>query len=172
MDAINKRRSIRKFQDTYVKDELIDQLIEAAKYAPSAWNEQPWEFLVINDKKIMVEIIKIHQYSTMLMSAPYAILLCGNLHKLKIEGFWQQDCSAATQNILLKAVNLGLGSVWLGIYPDAHRVDGIGKLFDLPEHIMPFSLIALGYAYESNNIKRDLLASDVFLNKWGNRWKH
>ena len=148
MKAILTRRSIRKYKPQSVPDEIIAELLTAAMCAPSAGNEQPWEFVVINDRKLLNRIPEFHPYATMLKEAPVAILVCGDLKREKHKGYWVQDCSAATENILIAVSEKKLGAVWLGIYPREERVAGIRKLLGIPENIVPFSLIAIGYPAE------------------------
>jgi len=148
LDAIFNRRSIRKYLTTGIPEELITTLLNAAMYAPSARNTQSWEFLVIRERKLLNDITKVHPYSMMLKEAPVAIMVCGNKELEKNEAYLNQNCSAATQNILLAAYALGLGTVWLGVYPRKERVDALRELFRLPEHIVPVSLIAVGYPNE------------------------
>ncbi|MDD4876669.1 MAG: nitroreductase family protein, partial [Dehalococcoidales bacterium] len=132
IDAIFTRRSIRKYTKQLVSDEVIRKLLEAGMCAPSAGNRQPWCFVVINDRRVLNEIPKYHIYSHMLKEAPVAILVCSDLHK-EMTGFGVEDCSAATQNILLAAHALGLGAVWLGVYPSEPIVIDTKKLLNLPE---------------------------------------
>jgi len=147
-EGILTRRSIRKYKDKEVSDDLVKKLLEAAVAAPSAGNQQAWHFVVITKRQILDEIPKFHPYSQMLKQAPVAILVCGNLKAETLKGYWIQDCSAATQNILLAAHGLGLGAVWLGIHPVEERINAIKKLLDLPDHIEPLSLISIGYPDE------------------------
>ncbi len=167
MEIILKRRSIRKFTNQPISDEIVKQLLEAGMAAPSAGNEQPWQFVVITQREILDKIPAIHQYSQMLKQAPLAILVCADmsLNKYDID-YWIQDCAAATQNILLAATHKGLGSVWLGVYPRHERVEGLRQLFSIPEYVIPFALIALGYPDEEkppiNRYKEDR----VHYNKW------
>ena len=148
IQTILSRRSIRKYTSQPVPQELIDELLKAAMSAPSAGNEQPWHFVVIRDRKVLNEIPKSHPYSKMLKEASAAILVCGDLEEERHKGFWIQDCSAATQNILIAAHAKGLGAVWLGVYPREERIDGLRKLLGIPEHVMPLSLISIGYPAE------------------------
>ncbi|HGE70115.1 TPA: nitroreductase family protein, partial [Candidatus Poribacteria bacterium] len=127
MQAILSRRSIRRYTDKPVSDEVVEQLLKSAMSAPSAGNEQPWHFVVIRDRQILNEIPKIHPYSGMLKEAPLAILICGDESLQKYKGYWVQDCSAATENLLIAVNALGLGGVWLGVYPIEDRVVGIRK---------------------------------------------
>lgn len=148
MQAILSRRSIRRYTDKDISDQLVHELLQAAMSAPSAGNQQSWEFIIVRDKKAMEKIRIIHPYSQMLKQASVVLLVCGNVSREIYPGFWVQDCSAAAQNILIAANDLGLGAVWLGVYPLEDRVQGIRKLIDAPENIIPLAMIALGYPGE------------------------
>ncbi|MGQ9515504.1 MAG: nitroreductase family protein [Thermoproteota archaeon] len=117
LEAILSRRSIRKYDARSIPDSVVEKLLASAMSAPSAGNEQPWHFVVITDRQILKEIPKYHPYSQMLTSTPMAILVCGDPKLERYKGFWVQDCSAATENILIAANAEGLGAVWLGVYP-------------------------------------------------------
>ncbi len=145
IDLLFQRRSIRSYQDRPVEDEKITKLIEAGMAAPSARNIRPWHFAVIKNRQILNKITEIHPYSYMLKEAPMAIAVCGK-HD---ERYWVQDCSAAMQNILLAATSLGLGSVWLGVYPREERTQEIKNLLELPENISPLGITAIGYPNET-----------------------
>jgi len=145
MDALNailSRRSIRKYTAQPVSEEMVRELLEAAMAAPSAGNEQPWHFVVMDDREILDAIPRFHPYSRMLEEAPMAILVCGDLELQKYEGYWVQDCSAATENLLIAAQAKGLGAVWLGVYPIEERVAGFRNLLGVPDHVIPFALIS------------------------------
>jgi nitroreductase len=148
LEAIHTRRSVRAYQDKPVPDELITKVLAAAMAAPSARNQQPWEFVVITDKSILESLPSINPFTQMALEAPLAILVCGNLKVESSPGYWVVDCSAATQNILLCAHALGLGAVWTGTYPNEERMDGYTELLGLPEHILPHSLVVIGYPIE------------------------
>jgi len=150
VEAIMTRRSIRKYKTEPVSDELMKRILSAAMAAPTAGNQQEWEFIVITDRKILDAIPDVHPYSRMLLEAPAAILVCGNLQTETKEGYYPQDCAAATQNILLAAHALGLGSVWLGVHPREERVAGIRKLLGIPDHVVPVALVAIGHPAESH----------------------
>ncbi len=144
-NTIETRRSIRNYSGEPVEDEVIDQLLKAAMYAPSARNQQPWHFLVIKNKLLLKKIPKFHPYSSMVPLAELAIMVCADLNLEKSKGYWPVDCAAATQNLLLAAHGHGLGAVWLGVYPREERMNGCRALFELPGNIHPFALIAVGY---------------------------
>jgi len=149
LKEIQKRRSIRKYIDKPIPEEKLECLLKAAMQAPSARNLQPWEFIVVRDKKMLAEIPEFHPYSSMVPSAGAAILVCGNTERQEMPGYIAQDCSASVQNLLLEAVNQELGAVWLGVYPRKERIEGMVKLFRLPEHIIPVALISIGYPAEN-----------------------
>lgn len=149
MKAILERRSIRKYTGEPVAPEQLETLLKAAMAAPSAGNEQPWHFVVIDDRDILFKITDFHPYSQMLKQAPLAIAVCGDMEGLKYEGFfWAQDCSAATENMLIAATEMGLGTVWLGVYPLKELVAGVKDILKLPDNITPFCLVAVGHPVE------------------------
>ncbi len=166
MEAILSRRSIRRYTEQAVSEEIIKELLEAAMSAPSAGNEQPWHFVVIRDRDTLSEIPRFHPYSQMLKSAPLAILVCGDKRLEKYKGYWVQDCSAATQNILLAAQAKGLGAVWLGIYPVEERIIGLRNLLGIPEEVTPLSLISIGYPAEQKPPSDRYNASRVHHDRW------
>ena len=145
-EAIATRRSIRRFQERPVADEHIRAIIEAAMLAPSAGNQQPWHFIVITDREKLDAIPSFHPYSDMVRTAPVAILICGDPAGGPWPDFWPQDCSAAAQNALLAARGLGLGTVWVGVYPVEERMAGFRRLLAIPEHVLPFALIPVGWS--------------------------
>lgn len=166
MQAILSRRSIRKFTSQPVSDDLIMQLLKAAMNAPSAGNQQPWHFIVVKDRAILDEIPKIHPYAQMLKEAPLAIAICGDMEKQLHEGYWVQDCSAATENLLLAAHALGLGAVWLGVHPREERVAGLLKLLHIPEKIVPLCVIAIGYPAEEKPPAERFLPERIHYDAW------
>lgn len=166
MHTIFARRSIRKYNQQVISEEMIEKLLRAGMAAPSAGNEQPWHFIVIKDKKILNEIPKFHPYSQMLKETDCAIVVCGDRSLEKFKGFWVQDCSAATQNILLMAEELGLGAVWLGIYPIEDRVKSLKELLGLPEHVTPLSIIPVGYPAESKEPANRFDQTRIHRERW------
>lgn len=166
MDAIYKRRSIRRFTDQEVKKDQIEEVLKAGMNAPSAGNEQPWQFLVIDDRKLLDKIPEFHPHSKMLYEAPLAIVVCGDMSQVKYQGYWSQDCSAATQNILLAIADLDLGGVWLGVYPREERVKKLQQLFGMPESIIPFSIIAMGHPAEQKPPKNIFDNQRIRYNYW------
>ena len=137
MEAILERRSIRKYTSEPVSEDMIKELLKAAMAAPSAGNEQPWHFIVIRDRAILDQIPSVHPYSQMVKQAPLAILVCGDLDLAMHGEMWVQDCSAATENLLIAVQAKGLGAVWLGVYPVEERVSDIRRLLGIPEGVVP-----------------------------------
>lgn len=148
MDNILTRRSIRKYKDKPVSDEQITSILRAAMASPSAGNMQPWEFLVIKDREILDKVPELHPYAKMILETPIAIVVCCDTSKKVREGFWIQDCSAASQNILLAAHALGLGAVWCGIYPNEERTKAFQELLEMPSDVYPINIIPIGYPAE------------------------
>ncbi len=166
MNSIFTRRSIRRYKEQDISGELIEKIIKAGMAAPSAGDEQPWQFIVIKDKNILNEIHKFHPYSLMLREANCAIVVCGDLSLERMEGFWVQDCSAAAQNMLLMANELGLGSVWLGVYPVEDRVKSLKGLLELPESVIPLTVLPLGYPAERKKPAERFDSTRIHTNKW------
>lgn len=168
MNGIFERRSIRSYQDKHVSDEMIETILKAGMYAPSAGNEQPWEFIVIRSKKMLESLCSVHPHAKALLSCNVAIAVCGNLARQKYSAqYWVLDCTLAGQNIMLQAQDMGLGSVWLGVYPCKYRIENIVELLQLPQSVVPLSIIALGYPAEivpqpENRFQRD----KIHLESW------
>lgn len=160
------RRSIRKYKKQKIPENMINKIIKAGMAAPSAGNEQPWHFIVITEDDMKQQIVKVHSYAEMLYHAPAAILVCGDIDRAKHGEFWIQDCSAATENMLLMITSLGLGGVWLGVYPREKRIEGIKEIFDLDDNIIPFSIVSFGYPDERKSQKDIFLNDRVHYNKW------
>jgi len=165
-ETIITRRSIRKYKKRPISQEIIRKLLQAASSAPSAGNQQPWHFVILDDRKILNVIHTFHPSAKMLFSADKAILVCGDLHLEKFKGYWMVDCAAATENILLAAHTLGLGACWLGLYPREGRMAGMKKLLHLPSHIIPFAVVSLGYPDEIKPREDRYDQSRIHHNKW------
>jgi len=165
LTIIRKRRSIRKFTDQPVEREKIQQLLEAAMAAPSAMNAQPWEFVVITEKEVMDKFRRALMFAK--MNAPAAICVLGSSRMQKGKAgdkFWMQDCSAATENILLAATALGLGSVWIGVHPVTIFKRQVSSILNLPEGVTPLNLIYIGYPAETKDARTQYEEERV---QWG-----
>jgi len=148
LKVIESRRSIRKFQNKEIPATILEKILRAAMLAPSAYNQQPWQFIVINERKLLDMIPNIHPYADMCKTAPLAILVCADLKLEKSKNMWLFDCAAASQNILLAARDLGIGTCWANVYFRKEREEAFKKAFNLPEYILPIALIPMGYPAE------------------------
>ncbi|UCD43939.1 MAG: nitroreductase family protein [Candidatus Bathyarchaeota archaeon] len=164
IETIFSRRSIRKYTQKSVSDEDIKTLLEAAMAAPSASNRKPWHFAVTTEREKLDRLAEAHQYAKMLFEAPLCISVCGD------EGvssrFWVQDCSAATENILLAATALGLGAVWIGVHPSENRVSDVKEILGIPEGVTPLNLISIGHPAEEKESRTQYEESRVHREKW------
>jgi len=147
--AIESRRSIRKFGDAAVGRENLEKLLRAAMLAPSACNTRPWEFIVVTNRKKLDEIAVLHPYAKMCKQAAAAIIVVAIPQKGMPEGFFPQDCGAATENILLEAASMGLGTCWCGVYPKEKLIKIIASAFDIQAPKVPFNIIAVGVPGEA-----------------------
>ena len=155
IDCIMSRKSVRKFDSRTVSEETIETILKAGMAAPSAMNKQPWKFVVVQDKQ-MLKTIADSMPNIRTATAPMAIIVCGDMSKT-LDGvareFWVQDCSAATQNILLAAHSMGLGAVWNGLYPDLPRCKFISNLLQMDNRYIPICVVPIGYPAENPEVK-------------------
>lgn len=165
-EAILTRRSIRKYVNKPIPDKLIHKLLEAAMYAPSARNYRPWHFITVRQRRMLDKLSEVHPYAGMLKEAGVAILVCGDLSQEKEEGYLAVNCAAAIQNILLSAHEHALGSCWLGVFPRRQRMNDISELLELPGHIVPIGLIAVGYPAEQKPVPRRFEPEKIHREKW------
>ena len=160
ISIINTRRSVRKFKSDQVPDSDIREILEAAMNAPSAMNEQAWQFVVLSGKALE-DFLSINSNTP--KGAPLGILICGDTDKSRGE-YYIQDCSAATQNILLAVHAKGLGSVWTTIFPNARPA--VKKLLHLPDHVVPFSFTPIGHPASVPDSKSRYDEKKVHYNTW------
>lgn len=166
LDAIFNRRSIRHYIPGKITPADLETILRAGMYAPSAVNKQPWHFVVIRERETMQQIMEFHPYASMLKQADTAILVCWDANLQHDEGYGPVDCSAATENMLLAAHSLGIGSVWVGIYPRQPRMDAMHDLFSLPSNIHAFSLISLGYPGEKKSMPARFNTERIHYEQW------
>jgi nitroreductase len=166
MEAILTRRSIRKYLPDPVSRDKIESVLKAGMSAPSAGDEQPWHFILIDRHDLLEKISEMHPYAKMLKNAPAALLICADPDVPRFKDYWVQDCSAACENMLLAAHDLGLGAVWIGIYPAEKLVMGIRELFNIPVQMVPFSAIAIGYPAEEKSGRSRYDVSRIHDNSW------
>ena len=149
MDIIFNRRSVRKYTEQKIEAEKVDRMLRAAMQAPSATNQQPWEFLVIDDKETIVKLAEFSPYAKMLPGAPLAMVILEK-QGMRAPLFTEQDLGAAVQNLMLQAVEDGLGSVWMGVGRGTERETFLTEMFNLPETVKPFAVLAIGYPADEN----------------------
>lgn len=166
--ALLRRRSIRKFRPETVPDEIVQRILVAGMAAPSAHNFQPWEFIVMRDREKLKELSRLCKYWRMLAEADFAIAVLANLEGCprELEGYFPEDCGACTQNMLIAATGEGIGSCWLGCWPTPANVESVRKALKIPPGIIPFSLIAFGYAGEEKPAHNEYHAQKVHLEKY------
>lgn len=172
LENIATRTSVRSYLDKPVDATLIEQLLRAGMAAPTAVNRQPWHFVVITDRTKLNELAKANPHAGMLMKAPLAIVVCGDMKKAltgEAQEFWVQDCSAATENILLAANALGLGAVWTGTYPDKKRCEAVAAVLNLPDHLIPLNTIVIGYPDKENTPKDKWKPENISYNTYGGK---
>ena len=168
IDNLFARRSIRRFTDQPVDVEQIDMLLKAAMAAPSANNSKPWHFIVVTDGAIRDALAEAHPYARMATQSPVCIVPCGEsrLSRAGRSGFWVQDLSAATENILLAATGLGLGAVWCGVYPSEERLADLRRILGIPEGVVPFALIPVGHPAEQKEPRTQYDGDRVHRERW------
>lgn len=168
MSCIFTRKSVRNFTQEGVNDEILLELVRAGMAAPSARNLQPWAFIIVTERKVLDLLAERLPYAKMLFEAPAAIIVCGDLSKAgdSPEGYWVQDCSAATQNILLAAEALGLGAVWTGVYPRNDRIAIVKEVLRLPESVTPLNVIPVGYPKGEHHPKDKFNETNIHWQGW------
>ena len=173
METIYKRRSVRKYTETPVTDAQVKQIIRAGMAAPSAKNSQEWVFIVLREPEIYKTFSEVHVNAFAMKTAQAAILVCADLSKDQDpgQGWWIQDCSAAMENMLLEATDLGLGSLWLGVHPKPERIACLKEVCKLPEGIEPLGIVALGEPTKDRPAIDRYLEAQVFLDTYGNPWE-
>lgn len=168
IENIMTRTSIRQFTDKKIASDTLETILKAGFAAPSAMNKQPWAFVLVTEREMLDSLLSVHPWSN-LKTAAAAIIVCGDMQKT-IEGpgaaYWVQDCSAATENILLAAHAFGLGAVWCGVYPNLEVLPSIKRVLDLPEYITPLNIISMGYPAQNPEPKNKWNEEVVHYQKW------
>ncbi len=169
-ECLQTRVSVRSFTSESVSETQIEKLLRAAMAAPSALNKQPWHFVVVTEKVQLEALAEVSPNAKMAAVAPLAIVVCGVMSKTaegEARDFWIQDCSAATQNILLEAHALGLGAVWTGTYPILGRCAAVAEVLSIPEGVVPFSIVVAGHPAGENKPKDKWNPDNVSWQKYG-----
>lgn len=168
LNTIKHRTSIRNYKDDKIPQAALEEIVKAGMAAPSAMNIQPWEFIIVTDKAVLEELAQVQPYVKMAKQAAAAIIVCGNMQNYGNGGlaafkdYWVQDTSAASQNILLAADSMGIGSVWTGLFPSLNACAKVRKVLAIPEDVIPLNIIVLGYPLQETAPK----------NKWSDKKLH
>ena len=165
---IFSRRSVRKYEEREVPAAMLHDLLEAGMAAPSAVAKDPWHFIVLRERSELNRLADILPHGQMLRQAGAAFVVCGDIQLAhdQQESYLLQDLSAASENILLAANAMGLGACWLGVHPRPERVEGIKKLFQLPERIIPMCGIAIGWPREAPPARTRFKPDRVHQGRW------
>jgi nitroreductase len=168
LTVIHSRKSVRQFTDEQVSREQLEILVRAGMAAPTAMNRQPWAFIAIDSREVLDALADELNGNAILKRATAAIVVCGDLSKAipSVPDYWVQDCSAAAQNILLAVEGIGLGAVWIGIFPRDERINAVKKVAKLPEHLTPLNVIAIGYPTGVEEPKDKWKTENMFWNSW------
>jgi len=172
VENIMTRTSIRQYTDQTISADTIETLLRAGMAAPTAVNKQPWHFIAVTSKDKLKEMAVNNPNAKMLEQAPLTIVVCGDMQKT-LEGearaLWIQDCSAATENILLAAHGLGLGAVWTALYLRDERAKSAIEALKLPDHIVPLCAIIIGHPAEQPEPKNKWKPENVSYNEFGGK---
>jgi len=172
LECILTRTSVRQYDENRtISRDTVETLLRAAMAAPTAVNKQPWAFVAIDNRQDLDSLAAVLPYARMLTKAPLAIVACGDMSKTidgetPDKGFWIQDVSAATENLLLAAHALGLGAVWTGVYPDAERVKAVQQRLGMPDSIIPLAVVPIGYPAGPQTPKDKWKTENVHFNRW------
>ncbi|MFN2272915.1 MAG: nitroreductase family protein [Anaerolineae bacterium] len=161
--TIFSRRSIRKYIDEPVSEVDVKTLLEAAMAAPSASNNKPWHFVVVTERETLDALAEAHPYGKMLAQATLCIAVCGDP---AISDYWEQDCSAATENLLVAIAALNLGAVWLGVHPRDDRKGFTRRILGIPETIVPLNLVSIGHPAEEKDPRTQYDEARVHRGGW------
>lgn len=166
VDSIYARRIIRSYIDKKVEQQKITLLLEAAMAAPSACNNEPWEFIVIDEEETLDKLRSNFKFAR--YNAPLAIVVCGNMKLAKgsMESHWVQDCSAAIENILQASSGIGLGGIWISVYPYPDIIMKVSKTLSIPEHVIPLGIVYVGYPSEIKETKVQYNEKRIYWGKY------
>jgi nitroreductase len=164
LDLMYTRRSVREYTDEPVSDEQVETMLKAAMAAPSADDLQPWHFVVVSKRKVLDKLAAVHKYAYMLEQAPVAIVVCGDQEVS--ERHWVEDTCTATQNLLLAATALGLGGVWISLYPKKKYQKYVRDILDIPDHVGVLCIVALGHAAEKKKARTQYNPKRVHHDEW------
>jgi len=178
LKVIHSRKSVRNYTGEPVRKKDLEDLLKAGMAAPSAVDRRPWKFIAVTEHEKLDQLSEASPFSRMLKKAGAAIVVCGlpmkSLVKMKLvnlvsgvsNDYWVQDCSAATENILLAAEAKGLGAVWIGVYPVETKVAKLREILNIPEDIVPLNIISIGHPTGKEKPKDKFDPKNVHWEKW------
>lgn len=164
LDLMYERRSVRDFSDEPVTNEQVGAMLKAAMAAPSAMDLRPWHFVVVHKRKTLDKLASVHKYAYMLEKAPLAVVVCGDQEIS--ERHWVEDTCVATQNLLLAATALGLGGVWISLYPKKKHQKYVRDLLDIPVHVGVLCILAVGQPAEQKKAGTKYNPDRVHQEEW------
>ena len=169
LDVIASRVSVRQFTGEKLTGEQIDKILRAGMAAPTAVNKQPWAFVVVDDAAVLEQLSEAVRSSRIENGASHAIVVCGDMTKAlegEAQGYWVEDTSAATENMLLAAHAMGLGALWVGVYPIQERISQVGAIIGVPKEIVPMCIVTIGYPAEQPAVKDKYKEENIHHNMW------
>ena len=166
MSLIFEKKSVRKYKNEKVPDDVIENLLKAGMQAPSSCNAQPWEFIVVSEPEDKKAISRMHRFAKPAENASHLIVTLGNLNEAKVIGMIEQDLGACNENILLQATHEGLGAVWLGFHPIEDRTLKLKEYLNIPDHCIPFSVICVGWPAQKGEVKLRYDESKVHFDRY------
>lgn len=168
LKIIHQRKSVRNYTAQKVETGALKTLLKSAMAAPSAKDLRPWSFIGITQREVLNMLSEKLPYGKMLVNAQAAIVVCGEPEKgvKNVRDYWVQDCSAATQNILLAAEAIGLGAVWIGVFPRDDRVENVKKILNIPENVFPLNVISIGYPAGDEKPKDKFDETNIHWETW------
>lgn len=168
LKVIKNRKSVRNYLNKPVGEKDLETLIKSGMAAPSAVDLRPWDFLVVKNESILKALADVMPFGKMLPGAGAALIVCGTPGRSVPETpeFWVQDCSAASENILLAAESMGLGAAWLGVYPVKERIEGVRNVLKIPENVVPLNIISIGYPAGAEKPKDKFEVEKIHKEKW------
>lgn len=165
-EALFTRRSIRKYTSEPVSEADVELILKAAMLAPSAMNERPWHFVVVREQGLRAALSEATPYVKMAAQAPLVIVVCGDLNEEKAKGHWEQDCSAAIENLLIAARGKNIGTVWCAVHPDPERVANVRRILGIPEQVIPLGLICAGHTDQPFSEAHRFMPERIHSERW------
>jgi nitroreductase len=164
LDLMYSRQRVRDFTDAPVSDEQLEAMLKAAMAAPSVQDRRPWHFVVVRKRKTLDKLAQLHKYAYMLEKAQLAVVICGD-QKVS-EKYWVEDGCVATQNLLLAAKALGLGGVWISIYPKKKHQNAVREMLGIPDHMGVLCILAVGTPAKREQVSTRFDPKRVHQEEW------